>query len=67
MRQAILEKSTLPICVLPGDNDINDCEELQHGKARGGGNIIISRVNYGIMSSNSRDGEIWKSLSYSAY
>ena len=30
---AILKKSSLPVFVIPGDNDINDCEELEHGEA----------------------------------
>jgi len=29
----ILKQSTLPVFVIPGDNDINDCEELEHGQA----------------------------------
>lgn len=27
----ILKQSSLPVFVLPGDNDINDCETLEHG------------------------------------
>ena len=29
----ILKQSSLPVFVLPGDNDINDCETMEHGKA----------------------------------
>lgn len=29
----ILRKSALPVFVLPGDNDINDCPTLEHGEA----------------------------------